>query len=99
MNNMDKSELFDEICNHASPHIRMSYVVGENEQLLLNFHIHPQMQDHFITLDEITTDTREILISTDDARDLADKITEFANIADEIICNFNELREKQDGNK
>lgn len=91
---MTNKKAFEVIAQHASPFIQLGYVLDDKGSLLFNFHIHPQIRgDCFITLDQVSTDSKEIMITPDDVREFADRLKEFADVADTLIDEYNKQTE------
>lgn len=84
MNEEDK-KTFSTIVDHASPYITLSYVLDDKGNMLAHFNFHPQMDEITVALDIMTTNTKEIQLTSDDVRAFADTLHEFADAADVVV--------------
>jgi hypothetical protein len=86
---MKKTEAFDSIVEHASPYITLSYVIDEEGVLLARFNFHPQMDEIELDLDVVSSNNNQIIITADDVRAFAERLVEFADVADTVVGEYN----------
>jgi hypothetical protein len=83
---MTKKDAFDLIVDQASPFIILSYVIDEQGKVLLQFGIHPQMNDHQLTVNFM--DQEEVMLTSNDVRNLATELIKFADCADVVVKSY-----------
>lgn len=85
---MKKDQAFDSIVKNASPFIVLSHVLDDAGDILFEFHMHPQMHEHTLRLEEVSTGVHEAILTPHDMRELAAKLVEFAEVAETVVNEY-----------
>lgn len=82
------------IVEHGSPHIRLGYVIDDEGNLMANFSFHPQISECYLNLDVVSSNSKEVILSTEEVRAFADRLYQFVDTAETIIDDYNETYNK-----